>query len=223
MGNDKNKDVGFRGIFNKYTVKNNFASCKSIALAVVSVGVCVWLYFAKDLDFIYHFLGKMVDVFVGSVPDLLGFCIGGYAIIVAINGLDKMQAIVKPLPDKGKSYYHIISADFALTLVVMCVLLLVSYAMSFLIDLELSAVSDSLGKVANLFIIASLMWMGVITVIMLMTTVANVFSTSMILQAAAIAAGKTKEQEDNEKTEVSVFKVETWFGSFTVTRLEKKK
>ena len=110
-----------------------------------------------------------------------------------------------------------------MTLVVMCVLLLVSYAMRFLIDLELSAVSDSLGKVANLFFIASLIWMGVTMVIMLMTTVANLFSTSMILQAAAIVAGKTKEQEDNEKTEVSVFKVKTWFGSFTVTRLEKKK
>ncbi|MBR4340930.1 MAG: hypothetical protein IKP89_10000 [Bacteroidales bacterium] len=223
MSNDKNKDVGLCGIFNKYTVKRNFVTCKSIALAVASTGMCIWLYFAKDLDFTYNLLGKIVDIFVGSVPDLLGFCIGGYAIIVAINGLDKMQAIVKPLPDKGKSYYHIISADFALTLVEMCVLLLVSYALNFLIDLELLAVSDSLGKVANLFFIASLMWMGVITVIMLMTTVANLFSTSMILQAAAIVAGKAKEQKDNEKTEMSVFKVETWFGSFTVTRLEKKK
>lgn len=223
MGNDKNKDVGFRGIFNKYTVKNNFATCKSIALAVASIGMCVWLYFAKDLDFIYNLLGKIVDIFVGSVPDLLGFCIGGYAIIVAINGLDKMQAIVKPLPDRGKSYYHILSADFALTLVVMCVLLLVSYAMSLLIDLELSAVSNSLGKVANLFFIASLVWLGAMMVFMLIETVFNLFSTSMIIQTAAIVAGKTKEQEDNEKSEVSVFKVETWFGSFTVTRLEKKK
>lgn len=215
--------LGFRGVFNEYTLKHNFVTCKSIALAVVSVGVCIWLYFAKDLNFIYNLLGKMVDVFVGSVPDLLGFCIGGYAIIVAINGLDKMQAIVKPLPDRGKSYYHILSADFALTLVVMCVLLLVSYAMSLLIDLELSAVSDSLGKVANLFFIALLVWLGAMMVFMLIETVFNLFSTSMIIQTAAIVAGKTKEQEDNEKTEVSVFKVETWFGSFTVTRLEKKK
>lgn len=215
--------LGFRGVFNEYTLKHNFVTCKSIALAVVSVGVCIWLYFVKDLDFIYNLLGKMVDVFVGSVPDLLGFCIGGYAIIVAINGLDKMQAIVKPLPDRGKSYYHILSADFALTLVVMCVLLLVSYAMSLLIDLELSAVSNSFGKVANLFFIALLVWLGAMMVFMLIETVFNLFSTSMIIQTAAIVAGKTKEQEDNEKTEVSVFKVETWFGSFTVTRLEKKK
>lgn len=215
--------LGFRGVFNEYTLKHNFVTCKSIALAVVSVGVCIWLYFVKDLDFIYNLLGKMVDVFVGSVPDLLGFCIGGYAIIVAINGLDKMQAIVKPLPDRGKSYYHILNADFALTLVVMCVLLLVSYAMSLLIDLELSAVSNSFGKVANLFFIALLVWLGAMMVFMLIETVFNLFSTSMIIQTAAIVAGKTKEQEDNEKTEVSVFKVETWFGSFTVTRLEKKK
>lgn len=216
--------LGRRGILNEYTLKHNFVTCKSIALAVASIGMCVWSYFAKDLDFIYNLLGKIVDIFVGSVPDLLGFCIGGYAIIVAINGLDNMQAIVKPLPDKGrKSYYHILSADFALTLVVMCVLLLVSYAMSLLMGLELEAVSDGLGKVANLFFIAPLVWMGGMMVIMLIETVFNLFSTSMIIQTAAIVAGKTKEKEDKEKTEVSVFKVETWFGSFTVTRLEKKK
>ena len=165
----------------------------------------------------------MVDVFVGCVPDLLGFCIGGYAIIVAINGLEKKPAIIEPLPDKDKSYYQILSADFAMTLIVMCLLLLVSYLIGFLVDLELVAMNEVVGKVTNLLFISFLLWAGTMTVVMLMGTVANLFSTSMILQAAASIAGQTNDKEENEKREASVYKVDCWFGSFTVTRLEKKK
>lgn len=215
--------MGFNGIFNVYTVKKNIKSGKSYIFAIASLAACVCLYIFKDLDFIYELLGKMVDVFVGSVPDLLGFCIGGYAIIVAINGLEKMPAIIEPLPDKGKSYYQILSADFAMTLIVMCTLLLVSYLTGFLVDLELVAINEVIGKVTNLLFIAFFLWTGAMTVVMLMETVANLFSTSMILQAAASIAGKTNDKEKNEETEVSVYKVDSWFGSFTVTRLEKKK
>lgn len=218
----KRDNLGFRGIFNSYTVKRNIVSVQSIVLAIVSLGICVWLFITKDSGFIYALLGKMAGVFVNSVPDLLGFCIGGYAIIVAINGLEKIPAILKPQPDKGMSYYQTLSADFAMTLVVMCALLLVSYVTSLMVDLELMSVNDVVGKCANLILIAFLLWTGALTVIMLMATVANLFSTSIILLTAATIASNTKEAEENNDSELTVYKIDTLFGPFTVTRFEKK-
>ncbi len=219
-----NVRLGLGGIFNKYTARRNFMSYKNLVLLVVSIGVSIWLFVSKDLAFIYSFLGTVVNIFMSSIPDLLGFCIGGYAIIIAMNSLDKMPAIIEPQPSRNNmSYYHILSADFAMTLVMMCALLLGSYALSFVYNLELSAVNDVLGKVANLTIITLFIWLGLLVAMMLLFTVINLFNTSIILQTVASITGPNEEDQEEISPNMTIYKVDTLFGHFTITKLESKK
>lgn len=219
--------LGYKGIFNGYTVKRNIKSWFSLLIAVLSIGVNVWLFFSKDFEQITHLLSDIIDVLIGSLPDLLGFCIGGYAILVAMNNLEKMPALLKKQEKTGLSYYINLSADFAMTLLIMCLLLLSTFIMRFVIGLELPAISESIGKIANLFVITLLLWAGMMVIIMIMGTVANIFNTSIILQTVAKLAieeldKKVEEPKSDSISEEVTYEVKTWFGNYVVKRIIKK-
>ena len=169
-----------------------------------------------------------MDVLLGSLPDLLGFCIGGYAILVAMNNLEKMPAVLKKQEKSDLSYYVNLSADFAMTLLIMSVLLLCAFLMRFIIDLEIPAINDTVGKIVNLSVLSLLLWAGVLVIIMIMGTVANIFSTSIILQAVAKVTNEAEEKRirenkdtDNNAEEID-YEIKTWFGTYTVKKIIKK-
>lgn len=222
--------LGYKGILNPYTVKRNLRSWTSILMAVLSIGISVWLYFAKDLNRINEILSKVVEMLLGSLPDLLGFCIGGYAILVAMNNLEKMPAILKKQGKSDLSYYVNLSADFAMTLLIMSVLLLCAFMIHFILDLELPAISDISGKIVNLAVLSLFLWAGVLGVIMIMGTIANIFNTSIILQTVAKLTNQAEQDKiegDQDSatdglTEEITYEVNTWFGTYTVKKITKK-
>ena len=226
MGN--NYLLGYKGILNRYTVKRNLRSWTSRLIALLSIGVSVFLFCCKETAQIEDLLNKVVDVLLGSLPDLLGFCIGGYAILVAMNNLEKMPAVLKKQEKSDLSYYVNLSADFAMTLLIMSVLLLCAFLMRFIIDLEIPAINDTVGKIVNLSVLSLLLWAGVLVIIMIMGTVANIFSTSIILQAVAKVTNEAEEKRirENKDTDNNVeeidYEIKTWFGTYTVKKIIKK-
>ncbi len=226
MGN--NYLLGYKGILNRYTVKRNLILWPSWMIALLSIGVSIYLFFFKENKQIEDLLNKVVDVLLGSLPDLLGFCIGGYAILVAMNNLEKMPAVLKKQEKSDLSYYVNLSADFAMTLLIMSVLLLCAFLMRFIIDLEIPAINDTVGKIVNLSVLSLLLWAGVLVIIMIMGTVANIFSTSIILQAVAKVTNEAEEKRirenkdtDNNAEEID-YEIKTWFGTYTVKKIIKK-
>lgn len=226
MGN--NYLLGYKGILNRYTVKRNLILWPSWVIALLSIGVSIYLFFFKENKQIEDLLNKVVDVLLGSLPDLLGFCIGGYAILVAMNNLEKMPAVLKKQEKSDLSYYVNLSADFAMTLLIMSILLLCAFLMRFIIDLEIPAINDTVGKIVNLSVLSLLLWAGVLVIIMIMGTVANIFSTSIILQAVAKVTNEAEEKRirenkdtDNNAEEID-YEIKTWFGTYTVKKIIKK-
>lgn len=226
MGN--NYLLGYKGILNRYTVKRNLILWPSWMIALLSIGVSIYLFFFKENKQIEDLLNKVVDVLLGSLPDLLGFCIGGYAILVAMNNLEKMPAVLKKQEKSDLSYYVNLSADFAMTLLIMSILLLCAFLMRFIIDLEIPAINDTVGKIVNLSVLSMLLWAGVLVIIMIMGTVANIFSTSIILQAVAKVTNEAEEKRirenkdtDNNAEEID-YEIKTWFGTYTVKKIIKK-
>lgn len=226
MGN--NYLLGYKGILNRYTVKRNLILWPSWMIALLSIGVSIYLFFFKENKQIEDLLNKVVDVLLGSLPDLLGFCIGGYAILVAMNNLEKMPAVLKKQEKSDLSYYVNLSADFAMTLLIMSILLLCAFLMRFIIDLEIPAINDTVGKIVNLSVLSLLLWAGVLVIIMIMGTVANIFSTSIILQAVAKVTNEAEEKRirenkdtDNNAEEID-YEIKTWFGTYTVKKIIKR-
>lgn len=226
MGN--NYLLGYKGILNPYTVKRNLRSWTSRLIALLSIGVSVFLFCCKETAQIEDLLNKVVDVLLGSLPDLLGFCIGGYAILVAMNNLEKMPAVLKKQEKSDLSYYVNLSADFAMTLLIMSILLLCAFLMRFIIDLEIPAINDTVGKIVNLSVLSLLLWAGVLVIIMIMGTVANIFSTSIILQAVAKVTNEAEEKriredkDTDDNAEEIDYRIKTWFGTYTVKKIIKK-
>ena len=167
---------------------------------------------------------------LSSLPDLLGFCIGGYAILVAMNNLEKMPAVLKKQEKSDLSYYVNLSADFAMTLLIMSVLLLCTFLTRFIVDLEIPAINECVCKIVNLAVLSVLIWAGVLVIIMIMGTVANIFNTSIILQAVAKVTNEAEEKRlkevQNKDTDIFAeeidYEIKTWFGTYTVKKIIKK-
>lgn len=229
MGN--NYLLGYKGILNPYTVKRNLRSWTSRLIALLSIGVSVFLFCCKETAQIVDLLNKVVDVLLGILPDLLGFCIGGYAILVAMNNLEKMPAMLKKQEKSDLSYYVNLSADFAMALLIMSILLLCAFLMRFIIDMEIPAINDNVSKIVNLLVLSLLLWAGVLAIIMIMGTVANIFSTSFILQAIAKINNEAEEEKLKENrskdsdnfTEEIDYVIKTWFGTYMVKKIIKKR
>ena len=147
-----------------------------------------------------------------------------------MNNLDKMPAVLKKQEKSDLSYYVNLSADFAMTLLIMSVLLLCSFLTRIIVDLEIPAINDSVCKIVNLAVLSVLIWAGVLVIIMIMGTVANIFNTSIILQAVAKVTNEAEEKrlkEDQKKDSDSFseeidYEIKTWFGTYTVKKTVKK-
>ena len=77
-------------------------------------------------------------------------------------------------------------------------------------------------------VLSLLLWAGVLVIIMIMGTVANIFSTSIILQAVAKVTNEAEEKRirenkdtDNNAEEID-YEIKTWFGTYTVKKIIKK-
>ena len=229
MGN--NYLLGYKGILNRYTVKRNLRSWTSRLIALLSIGVCVYLFFYKETNQIADLLNKVVDVLLSSLPDLLGFCIGGYAILVAMNNLEKMtgypatfgHATVYVRYTAGiRSFKNAGLYTYGST----------TYGGKFDINnwVDNKAINESVCKIVNLAVLSVLIWAGVLVIIMIMGTVANIFNTSIILQAVAKVTNETEEKRlkevQNKDTDIIAeeidYEIKTWFGTYTVKKIIKK-
>ena len=150
--------------------------------------------------------------------------------MVAMNNLEKMPAVLKKQEKSDLSYYVNLSADFAMTLLIMSVLLLCTFLTRFIVDLEIPAINESVCKIVNLAVLSVLIWAGVLVIIMIMGTVANIFNTSIILQAVAKVTNETEEKRlkevQNKDTDIIAeeidYEIKTWFGTYTVKKIIKK-
>ena len=100
----KTHPMGLRGIFNRYTLVKIIKSTGMVVsfIATLSFTVFLWFYYKETNEF-YTFLGKITTTLLSLLPNLLGFCIGGYALII---GACSMEIIKKMSTKTNISPFH---------------------------------------------------------------------------------------------------------------------
>ena len=165
------------GIFNKYTKKKMLKSHATIYSLIFSLILCVIIWITGDSATYYNTLIKLTDVALSLFPNFLGFCIGGYALIIGASNIEVLKKMSKPLPNGSHlSFFQVLRSIFAASLIIQCVTLFFAYILQILVNMQLDAVSNDIGVVTNLFLIFILVFLTSMSILLLYYTVINIFN-----------------------------------------------
>ncbi len=175
----KNHPMSLRGVFNRYILVKIIKSTGTIISLIFALLFVVFLYvYCDSMNELYKFLGKTTDILLSLLPNLLGFCIGGYALIIGVCSMEIIKKMSTPLDNnKNKlSFYQILSSVFASTLIIQCFTLLLTYLVHLFILLELKTSNELLGYAINILLVFILVLFSFLSISLLYYTVINIFN-----------------------------------------------
>ncbi len=171
--------MSLRGVFNRYILVKIIKSTGTIISLIFALLFVVFLYvYCDSMNELYKFLGKTTDILLSLLPNLLGFCIGGYALIIGVCSMEIIKKMSTPLDNnKNKlSFYQILSSVFASTLIIQCFTLLLTYLVHLFILLELKTSNELLGYAINILLVFILVLFSFLSISLLYYTVINIFN-----------------------------------------------
>jgi len=161
---------GWKTLFFQYPYKKAKRNlCIGILLSISIVLLCTLLN--RDLY-------KMIDIIVQDAltvfPNLIGFILGGFAIIIGFGNKEFLLKASKPL-STGKSLYQSYSFVFAMSLSILTFTLLVSFIYHLVISVNI-AISASQAFVFNILFLFLILFLVFISLLSVLDMVINVFS-----------------------------------------------
>lgn len=167
-----------KGVFNKYVCVKIIKSKGTISSIIVSILLTMILYFHyNDINNLYNFIKEIVKILLGLLPNLLGFCIGGYALIIGACNMSIIKRISEPLKEKNNlSYYQVLSSVFACTLIIQCFTLLWVYIINIVMLFNIETTSNIIGYATNMIAICSILLLSFMSLSLLFYTILNIFN-----------------------------------------------
>ena len=164
-----------KGIFTKHTCKLVFqgnAMWISIGLTILCI---VSLTIFSNIGLI-EFLEKITALNISAFPSILGFCIGGYALIIGFSHRDVLHKMSEPLGKKKSymSYFQILSCVFAISIIFQIATLFISFVISYAINLDLS-VNAYLANIMNGLAILIICFLSSFSLLLIYYIVKNTF------------------------------------------------
>lgn len=173
---DRHK-YSLKGILPRYIIRK-FVYSWSMLLSI-SISITLWtaVLFCCEDDLYFSFLSKVVDLILNLLPSILGFCIGGYALIIGAGNLDVLRKMADPMQKRDwLSFFQIMSCVFAASLVIQCFTLLISFVVKILIDIDIPPITDGIAQIMNAGIILVLLFLSTLSITLLHYTVINIFN-----------------------------------------------
>jgi hypothetical protein len=125
----------------------------------------------------FEILKEIIELTLNLLPNILGFCIGGYALIIGIGNIEALRKMSSPLKKRDNlSFFQILSSVFAGSLVLQCITLLLSFIINIILKLEIPAISNQIATIINSVVIVSVLFLSVLSITLLYYTVINLFN-----------------------------------------------
>jgi hypothetical protein len=124
--------VGFRGllfIYNWKRLKKSTPFWLSLIITLLSAAI-IGMWFTKLL---FASVQSLVALNLSVFPNLLGFTIGGYALIVGFTGVGDLKNFTERAKDEKGSFYQLLVSVFSISIFTQICTIVISYAISFII------------------------------------------------------------------------------------------
>ncbi len=94
-------------------------------------------------------LKQIVDIGVSVLPNLLGFLLGGYTILIGFGNNDLLKSSTRVIPGQRTSLFQMLSSIFALTIYTQVVTLVISLITQFTLTIPLVKGDGLVGTLYN--------------------------------------------------------------------------
>lgn len=170
-----------KGVFNKHATRKMLHAGGTWGSLLISIVFIILAYCKGSEDIYYSLLTKFTDVALSLFPNLLGFCIGGYALIIGAGNISILKKMSKPLSTSNSmSYFQVLSSIFAMSLIIQCFTLFLSYVVHVILEMKLYAMTNAIGEIANICLIFIISLCSSLSIFLLYYTVVNIFNFGQV-------------------------------------------
>lgn len=172
--------MGWKGVFFAYPLKDLFKTRALVISLILTLVVCgfsmVSLHTSTEMLVILS--NENISVF----PNLLGFNLSAYAIIVGFSGFDLMRTMMRPQKNKRFSLFQETSSIFAFSILVQSVVLITSFVISSLDKINpvnVFGLLDFLELIINrlsIILLPMLVFLSIYAIVLIPFIVFNIFS-----------------------------------------------
>lgn len=167
----------------------------SISLAVVLVSTSILF----ELD-PYNLILVIKDDIITFLPSILGFTIGGYALVVGFVQGGMLERITDKIPNSNHSLYQGMSSVFALNIVAQAIALIFAYGVRYVVFIDTSAnflyVGNSLRTMINWVTLLVIAFLFSLSLFLVIQIVINIFDFSQLHQYLIEVEKRNKGQKD---------------------------
>ena len=176
----KHHKVGLKGIWDILLKKGTFKRLPFWLSIFLSVGMCVSLICISP-EKSFRYLKDSTELILSFFPSLLGFSLGGYALVVGFSNLDLIKAGAKP---EKHSVYQILNAVFSLCIFLQVMTTLLSFVVSWIIKVNLfdltTLKTGIIGDVTNSIVLLLMAFSSVYSLLLTPYVVTNLFTLSQV-------------------------------------------
>ncbi len=171
---------GIIGIIQSYGLSNIIWSFPSITSLLLSILVVGFLYFNQQYNS-HDILIKLSDLSLLIYPSLLGFSLGGYALIIGFGNTSLLKSMTRTKTDKDFTIFQRMNGIFAFGLLLQVLELIFAFIIKFTNILEGSnrisffLTHPNISQILNLGGNFLLLWWACWSLIMIPFIVSNVF------------------------------------------------
>lgn len=167
--------TSYRGVVSAYNLTDILKSYPFY----LSLFICFILLFATYFSKvgIYNILIIWVEQIISIFPNILGFNLGGYALIVGFGNTELVKNMTKPTKEENKySIFQKMSSVFSFTLLLQSFTFAISFVVNFIIKMEFTTNNIYWYHVINGTVVALLSFFSLWSIFVLSTVILNVFT-----------------------------------------------
>lgn len=198
-------ELGIRGIIKDFSLKKLLISFPFISSLILASVWCCLTYSEKDGN--YADLEKLADFSITVFPSLLGFNLGGYALLIGFGNTTLIKSMTDRV-DGDASLFQNLSAIFAFSILLQAVALILAILVRQFIEINLSfSVSAAAASYTNIGVFFVLGFLSLWALLLLPYVITNLFTFGQ-LHHFFLAIEKIKEERKNKIDEASQTKTD---------------
>ncbi len=189
-------ELGLSGICKGYPLKKWITSVPFFLSIVSAIFVTTTYAFLSNNP---KFITQLIDLMVTILPNLLGFGLGGFAILISFSSIFLSRLITNQLENPSNTLYQITSSIFAFTLILQAFSLLAALFLKLIIAITGEGILNCCYDIQLVFILSfMLIW----SVTVLIDLIKNIFNFSQVYHFTTyMDALKSKESKPKTTTE----------------------
>jgi len=170
----ENHKLNLYGLIDSYPLAKIFYSIPFRLSLLVSI---IYAVFVILMNQQYVQLINLIDICIEIFPSLLGFSLGGYALIIGFGNNNLLQSMTRQLKDKNFSLLQLINGTFAFSILLQSLVLTISFIFYIISKLPVAFfLTDIHCKYINAVGLSILFFLGSYSMFQLPKMIINVFN-----------------------------------------------